>query len=176
MRTKIRPNREAQNLMNVRCHGIPRRHDGSPREHHQPAASNEEGCPSWGSSCGSSRTYFNPTGLRSRACFLTPQRTQLHEPRSDWHWSSKSRRSAYKMSAGALEQLIRSAPSSTRPPQDVRCLPTQGGWDYICLHQTDGPQPRTLKIGVRVSAYAIVQASTPQPPDTPLVSPQPVAR
>ena len=57
------------------------------------------------------------------------------------------------MSAGALEQLIRSAPSSKRPPQDVRCLPTQGGWDYVCLYQTDGPQPRTLKIGVRVSAY-----------------------
>ena len=32
---------------------------------------------SWWSSCGSSRTYFNPTGLRSRACFLNPQRTQL---------------------------------------------------------------------------------------------------
>ena len=82
-----------------------------------------------------------------------------------------------KMSAGALEQLIRSAPSSKRPPQNVRCLPTQGGWDYVCLYQTDGPQPRTqLKIGVRVSAYAIVQASAPQPLDTPLVSPQPVAR
>ena len=81
-----------------------------------------------------------------------------------------------KMSAGALEQLIRSAPSSKRPPQDVRCLPTQGGWDYVCLYQTDGPQPRTLKIGVRVSAYTIVQASAPQPLDTPLVSPQPVAR
>ena len=82
-----------------------------------------------------------------------------------------------KMSAGALEQLIRSAPSSKRAPQDVRCLPTQGGWDYVCLYQTDGPQPRTqLKIGVRVSAYAIVQASAPQPLDAPLVSPQPVAR
>ena len=81
------------------------------------------------------------------------------------------------MSAGALEQLIRSAPSSKRAPQDVRCLPTQGGWDYVCLYQTDGPEPRTqLKIGVRVSAYAIVQASAPQPLDTPLVSPQPVAR
>ena len=82
-----------------------------------------------------------------------------------------------KMSAGALEQLIRSAPSSKRAPQDVRCLPTQGGWDYVCLYQTDGPEPRTqLKIGVRVSAYAIVQVSAPHPLDTPLVSPQPVAR
>src|SRR6476620_4680814 len=82
-----------------------------------------------------------------------------------------------KMSAGALEQLIRSAPSSKPPPQDVRCLPTQGGWDYVCLYQTDGPQPRTqLKIGVRVSAYAIVQASAPQPHVSPPVAPQPVAR
>jgi hypothetical protein len=78
------------------------------------------------------------------------------------------------MSAGALEQLLRSAPASKPAPQDVRCLPTQGGWDYVCVYQTDGPQPRTqLKFGVRVSAYGIVQASAPQPLDTPLVSPQP---
>ena len=84
---------------------------------------------------------------------------------------------ATKMSAGALEQLLRSAPASQRQPQDVRCLPAPGGWDYVCLYQTDVPQPGTqLKIGVRVSANKIVQASTPQPRGTPLVSPQPVAR
>jgi hypothetical protein len=82
-----------------------------------------------------------------------------------------------KMSARALEQLLRSAPASKRPPQDVRCLPAQGGWDYFCLYQTDVPRPRTqLKIGVRVSAYRIVQASEPQPLYTPLVSPQPKGR
>ena len=81
------------------------------------------------------------------------------------------------MSAGALEQLLRSAPTSKPAPQDVRCLPTQGGWDYVCLYHTDGPEPRTqLKIGVRVSANGIVQVSAPHPLDTPLVSPQPVAR
>ena len=138
------------------------------------------GLSSWGSSCGSSRTYFNPTGLRSRASFLNPHRTQLPRApqfRLALEFRVRPTGPPTKMSAGALEQLIRSAPSSKRPPQDVRCLPTQGGWDYVCLYQTDGPQPRTqLKIGVRVSAYAIVQASTPQPLDTPLVSPQPVAR
>ena len=115
------------------------------------------GSSSWWLSCGSSRTYFNPTGLRSRACFLNPQRTQLTRApqfRLALEFRITAAGPPTKMSAGALEQLIRSAPSSKRPPQDVRCLPTQGGWDYVCLYQTDGPQPRTLKIGVRVSVYA----------------------
>ena len=82
-----------------------------------------------------------------------------------------------KMSAGALEQLLRSAPASKPPPQDVRCLPTQGGWDYVCLYQTDGPQTRRQwTMGVRVSANGIVQASAPQPLGNPPVSPQPAAR
>jgi hypothetical protein len=82
-----------------------------------------------------------------------------------------------KMSAEALEQFLRSAPASKPSPQEVRCLPTQGGWDYVCRYQTEVPPPLTqLKIGVRVSANAIVQASTPQPLDTPLVSPQAWAR
>ena len=84
---------------------------------------------------------------------------------------------ATKMSAGALEQLLRTAPASTGAPRDVRCLPAPNGWDYVCLYHTDVPQPRTqLKIGVRVSANGIVQASEPQPRGTPLVSPQHVAR
>jgi hypothetical protein len=82
-----------------------------------------------------------------------------------------------KMSAGALEQLLRRAPASQRPPQNVRCLPAPNGWDYVCVYHTDVPQPGTqLKIGVRVSAIGIVQASAPQPLGTSLVSPQPVAR
>jgi hypothetical protein len=82
-----------------------------------------------------------------------------------------------KMSAGALEQLLRSAPTSKPAPQDVRCLPTQGGWDYVCLYHTDGPQTRRQwTMGVRVSANKIEQASPPQPLGNPLVSPQPVAR
>jgi len=82
-----------------------------------------------------------------------------------------------KMSAADLEQLLRSAPASKQAPQDVRCLPIPDGWDYVCVYQSDVPQPRTqLKIGVRVSANGIVQASAPQPRGTPLVSPQPMAR
>jgi hypothetical protein len=82
---------------------------------------------------------------------------------------------ATKMSAAALEQLLRTAPASTGAPREVRCLPAPNGWDYVCLYQSDVPQPGTqLKIGVRVSANGIVQASEPQPRGTPLVSPQPV--
>ena len=83
-----------------------------------------------------------------------------------------------KMSAGALEQLLRSAPASKPAPQDVRCLPAQGGWDYVCKsYQTDGPQTRRQwTMGVRVSANRIEQTSAPLPLGTPLVSPQPVAR
>jgi len=85
-----------------------------------------------------------------------------------------------KMSAADLEQLLRSAPTSSQAPRDVSCrpLPIQDGWDYLCIYQSDvPPQPRTrLKIGVRVSANGIVQTSTPLPPGTRLVSPQPVAR
>ena len=82
-----------------------------------------------------------------------------------------------KMSAADVEQMLRSAPASKQAPRDVRCLPIQDGWDYVCVYQSDVPQPRTqLKIGVRVSATEIVQASAPQPRGTPLVSPQPMAR
>ena len=82
-----------------------------------------------------------------------------------------------KMSAADVEQMLRSAPTSSQAPRDVRCLPIQDGWDYVCVYQSDVPQPRTqLKIGVRVSANGIEQASTPQPRGSRLVSPQPVAR
>jgi hypothetical protein len=70
-----------------------------------------------------------------------------------------------KMSASALEQLLRSAPAS-HAPRDVRCLPLQNGWDYVCTYQGDMPQPQTRwKIGVRVSANTILQASAPHPSD-----------
>ena len=76
-----------------------------------------------------------------------------------------------KMSALALERLLRSAPASNRAPRDVRCTPGVSGWDYVCTYQ-DGPHFQTrLKIGVRVSANAIVQASAPHPFDRPLATP-----
>ena len=82
-----------------------------------------------------------------------------------------------KMSAANLEQLLRTAPTSRQVPRDVRCTPINQGWDYVCMYQTDVPRPQTpMKIGVRVSANGVVQASAPQPLGTPLVSPQLFAR
>ena len=76
-----------------------------------------------------------------------------------------------KMSAANLEQLLRTAPASKRAPRDVRCTPYQNGWDYLCTYQADAPRAPRLKIGVRVSANAIVQASPPQPLHRPLATP-----
>ncbi len=77
-----------------------------------------------------------------------------------------------KMSASMLEQLLRSAPASHGAPRDVRCLPLQKGWDYVCTYQGDAPRPQTRwKIGVRVSANTILQASAPHPYDKFLSSP-----
>jgi hypothetical protein len=76
-----------------------------------------------------------------------------------------------KMSAATLEQLLRTAPASKRAPRDVRCTPYQNGWDYLCTYQADAPRAPRLKIGVRVSANAIVQASPPQPLHRPLATP-----
>jgi hypothetical protein len=76
------------------------------------------------------------------------------------------------MSAADLEQLLRSAPTSSHAPRDVRCTPSNTGWDYLCMYQTDVPEPRTpMKIGVRVSANAIVQASAPHPLGSRLATP-----
>lgn len=77
-----------------------------------------------------------------------------------------------KMNAGALENLLRSAPTSNRAPRDVRCTPGQNGWDFICTYQVGVPRPHTrLKIGVRVSANEILQASAPHPFASPLPNP-----
>ena len=77
-----------------------------------------------------------------------------------------------KMRAADVEQLLRSAPTSRQAPRDVRCTPINQGWDYVCMYQTDVPHPQTpLKIGVRVSANAIVQASAPHPLGSRLATP-----
>ena len=79
-----------------------------------------------------------------------------------------------KMSASTLEQLLRSAPASHGAPRDVRCLPLQNGWDYVCTYQGDMPRPQTRwKIGVRVSANTILQASAPHPFHKFLAGPEP---
>ena len=76
------------------------------------------------------------------------------------------------MSAADVERLLRSAPTSRRAPRDVRCTPINQGWDYVCMYQTDVPHPQTpMKIGVRVSANAIVQDSAPHPLGSRLATP-----
>ena len=66
-----------------------------------------------------------------------------------------------KMSSFALERWLSTAPSSGQAPRDVRCQRALSGWDYICSYATPGPTPTRLKIGVRVSANSVVQASAP---------------
>ena len=77
-----------------------------------------------------------------------------------------------KMSAAALEQMLRSAPASDRAPRDVRCMPIQTGWDYVCTYIADSPYPHSrLKIGVRVSSDGILAASAPHQFSAPLANP-----
>jgi hypothetical protein len=65
-----------------------------------------------------------------------------------------------KMSARALEQVLRSAPASHGAPRDVDCMPLLTGWDYVCVYQAGSQQSQArFKIGVRVSANEILQAS-----------------
>jgi len=64
-----------------------------------------------------------------------------------------------KMSAFAVERWLSTAPSSRQAPQDVRCRRALSGWDYICSYAIPGPTPTRFKIGVRVSANSVVQAS-----------------
>jgi hypothetical protein len=76
-----------------------------------------------------------------------------------------------KMSAQSLERLLRTSPASNPPPRDVRCLPDRT-WDYVCTYRIDSPRPQPrLRIGVRVSSDAIVQASAPHSLATPLPKP-----
>ena len=146
-----------------------------PREHHQPAASNEEGCPRGGRHVGRS-AILQPNWSAFKGVFPEPAAnaapTSTPVPIGTGVPSTAAGPPT-KMRTGALEQLIRSAPSSKRPPQDVRCLPTQGGWDYVCLSQTDGPQPRSVEDWRSRERVRDRAGVGPQPLDTPLVPPQP---
>jgi hypothetical protein len=66
-----------------------------------------------------------------------------------------------KMTPQALERLLASTPASKHPPVDVRCTPGQSGWDYVCGYRDTTQARGRLKIGVRVSANSILQASAP---------------
>jgi hypothetical protein len=101
-----------------------------------------------------------------------PPTTTAAPPATVARGTSRISAGGTKMSAADLEQLLRSAPASRQAPRDVRCTPTNTGWDYVCMYQTDVPHRRTpMKIGVRVSANAIVQASAPHPLGSRLATP-----
>ena len=107
-----------------------------------------------------SRTVVAPTQTPTRTPTQTSTATQT------------TTAPGHKMSATALEQLLRSAPASDRAPRDVRCLPVQTGWDYVCTYIADSPHPQSrLKIGVRVSANGILAASAPHQFAVPLSNP-----
>lgn len=76
-----------------------------------------------------------------------------------------------KMSSFALERWLSTVPSSRQAPRDVRCMGALSGWDYVCSYATPGPTPTRLKIGVRVSANSVVQASAPHKYESVLPSP-----
>jgi hypothetical protein len=71
------------------------------------------------------------------------------------------------MTGQVLEQQLRLAPVSGGAPRDHRCVPGApgfNGWDYVCSYTVGEPlAARRMKIGVRVTATAIVQASAPYP-------------
>ena len=71
------------------------------------------------------------------------------------------------MTAQAVEQQLRLAPASVGAPRDHQCVPGApgfNGWDFICSYTAgEAFAPRRLKIGVRVTSTAIVQASAPYP-------------
>ena len=71
------------------------------------------------------------------------------------------------MTAQVLEQQLRLAPVSGGVPRDHRCVPGApgfNGWDYVCSYTVgEALGARRMKIGVRVTATAIVQASAPYP-------------
>ena len=73
---------------------------------------------------------------------------------------------APKMSPSEVEQELRRAPAS-EAVRDHRCAPGQNGWDYVCAYRTVA-RGTLLKVGVRVSANRIMQASSPYPFEQPL--------
>lgn len=113
---------------------------------------------------GPSRTIVAPTQTPTQT-MTTPTRTVTAPTRT-------MTAPGLKMSATALERLLRTAPASDRAPRDVRCLPVQTGWDYVCTYIADFPHPQSrLKIGVRVSGNGILAASAPHQFAVPLSNP-----
>ena len=77
-----------------------------------------------------------------------------------------------KMTASEVEQVLQHAKAS-EPVRDHRCARGRDGWDYVCAYRTVA-RGTVLKVGVRVGANTIVQASSPYPYEQPLPPPAPL--
>jgi hypothetical protein len=68
-----------------------------------------------------------------------------------------------KLTKAQVEQQLRRAPLSSGGPRDHYCLPGEKGWDYVCAYSAANRAVVRMKVGVRVGATAIVEASMPYP-------------
>ena len=68
-----------------------------------------------------------------------------------------------KLTAGQVEQKLRLAPLASGGPRNHYCLPGEKGWDYVCAYSAANPAVVRMKVGVRVRATEIVEASMPYP-------------
>ena len=68
-----------------------------------------------------------------------------------------------KLTKAQVEQQLRHAPLSSGDPRKHYCLPGENGWDYVCAYSAANPAVVRMKLGVRVDATRIVEASMPYP-------------
>ena len=68
-----------------------------------------------------------------------------------------------KLTAAQVVQQLRQAPLSSGGPRNHYCLPGEKGWDYVCAYSAANPAVVRMKLGVRVGATEIVEASMPYP-------------
>jgi hypothetical protein len=68
-----------------------------------------------------------------------------------------------KLTKAQVEEQLRLAPLSTGGPRKHYCLPGENGWDYVCAYSAANPAVTRMKLGVRVDATGIVEASMPYP-------------
>jgi hypothetical protein len=68
-----------------------------------------------------------------------------------------------KLTKAQVEEQLRLAPLSTGGPRKHYCLPGENGWDYVCAYSAANPAVTRMKLGVRVDATGILEASMPYP-------------
>ena len=68
-----------------------------------------------------------------------------------------------KLTKAQVEELLRRAPLASGGPRNHHWLPGEKGWDYVCAYSAANPAVVRMKLGVRVTATEIVEASMPYP-------------